>query len=107
MSQKIESMRHGDSFVLLLDYTANNIPLVEFEPDEIEFYFGKYRFLLTEGNITLDQDLNKYSVFIDQEMTFNLGAFVDYQIRIKKGIFVSAFCVGLVELGDTISKEVI
>ena len=107
MSQKIEAMRHGDSFILLLDYTANDIPLVEFEPDEIEFYFGKYRFLLTDGNINLDQDLNKYYVFIDQEMTFDLGEFVDYQIRIKKGIFVSAFCAGLMKLEYTISKEVI
>jgi hypothetical protein len=98
----------GDTYLISLNYMVNGIPLVDFEPDEIEFYFGSNRYLLSDGTIQLNQETNVYQVFVDQEQSFSLNKkWTEYQIRVRKGRYVSSPCVNGTPIGNAISREVI
>ena len=97
----------GDSYIIQLNYTVNDMTLVEFQPDEIEFYFGSNRYLLSDGTITLNQDTNMYELFVSQSNSFCLKDNVSYQIRIKKGEFVSSPKIDRICIGNSISRLVI
>lgn len=100
----------GDTMILYLDYTVDGIPLVEFQPDEIEFTVGSNIYTLTGTNntIELDTDVNKYKVFLDQEATFALMENVcEYQLRVKKDGEVGSEKVQKMPIGKTLSNNVI
>lgn len=98
---------HGDTIELLLDLTVDDIPLEEFGADEIEFYIGPNRYLLSDGDMEIDPELGKYKIFLTQEATFALDSVAEYQIRIRKGIDVVSGSISKVKIGPTISKIVI
>lgn len=99
-------MNLGDTYLIDLDYTVNGVSLADFEPDEIEFYFGPNRFLLSDGSITLNEETRTYQVFVDQEQSFKLNTkWTEYQIRIKKGEFVSSPCINGTAIGNAISRN--
>ena len=100
-------MNRGDTYYIQLDYTVNDVPLEEAELDEIEFYFGNNRFLLSEGDITLDQETGKYVVFIEQDPSFKLDDKTEYQIRVRKGNIVSSPKIDKEKIGEAISRKVI
>lgn len=97
----------GDAFPLMLDYTVDNIPLVDFDVDEIEFYIGDKQYLLSAGDIVLDTDINKYALFVEQETTFKFDKFAPFQLRLKKNNQVVGEKIGRIPVGDSISRTVI
>ena len=98
---------NGDAYIIQLNYTVNDIPLVDFAPDEIEFIFGCNRYLLSNGTIKLNSESGFYEIFITQLESFNLNEWTEYQIRIMKDGFVSSTCVSLIQIGEVLSKEVL
>ena len=100
-------MNRGDTYYISLDYTVNGVPLEEAELDEIEFYYGTNRFLLSKGEIAIDPETGKYVVFIEQEPSFDLEDKTQYQIRVKKGNIVSSPKIDKTKIVEAISREVI
>lgn len=97
----------GDTITLLLEYTINETPLEEYEADEIEFCIGSDRFLLSDGDIEIDEATGKYAIHISQEQTFAMSPQSWYQIRIRKGAEVVSSAMQLLGVGGSISTEVI
>lgn len=97
----------GDTYPIILDYTVNDVPLEDAELDEIEFYYGDNRYLLSTGDITLDEETGKYTVFVDQVQSFGLDDRTQYQIRVRKGVIVSSPKIDKIKIGEAISREVI
>lgn len=98
---------NGDTLQLLLDYTVNGDPLEEYEPDEIEFCIGDNRFLLSDGTVSIDEATGKYSVSVSQSESFLLSALTWYQIRIRKGTEVISSGMDKLNIGPSISDEVV
>lgn len=105
--EKENNLNKGDALQVILDYTVNDISLADAELDEIELYIGNNRFLLSDGSIILDAEINKYVVFLTQEMSFTLTEFFKTQLRVRKGNEVSSASIQINMIGDVISKEVI
>lgn len=94
----------GDTITFLLDYTIDETPLSEYNPDEIEFSIGEKRYTLTNGDIGIDESSGKYAVSLSQADSFNMGNVTKYQIRIKKDGEVVSSGVERILLGSSISR---
>lgn len=97
----------GDTISILLDYTIDDVSLVEYEPDEIEFYIGGNRYTLTGGDIAYDTVEEKYAVRIEQSESFEFSNVTKYQIRIQKGGNVVSSGIQRMLIGASISRTVI
>ena len=98
-------MNKGDTVYIILDYTINDEPITEGRFDEIEFYLGENRYLLSEGDIVWDSTTEKYYVFVDQEDSFKLTPQTIYQLRVRSGTDVTSTGIKKLVIGDTISTE--
>lgn len=98
---------NGDAYIIQLNYTVNDIPLAQFAPDEIEFMFGRNRYLLSDGSIRLNSESGLYEIFITQLESFDLEEWTEYQIRVMKDGFVSANCVSNIQICEALSREVL
>lgn len=99
-------MNNGDALPIILDYTVNDVPLEEYGVDEIEVYFGDNRYLLSKGEITIDEETGKYCFFLSQLQSFRLpNMYAEYQVRIKKGNEVASMNIDKVYIGRSISRE--
>lgn len=98
----------GDTLDFELAYTVDGEPIVEGQFAEIEFSIGPKRYTLTDGDITWDNEIEKYILSIGQADSFALGGIADYQIRFKTaaGKVISS-SINKFVLGGTISKTVI
>lgn len=97
----------GDTGYIELAYTINGEPITEGQFDEIEFYLGKSRYLLSEGDIVWDEDLGSYCVFINQDDTLRLKSPMSYQLRLRHGRDVISTNIERRAIGLSISKEII
>lgn len=116
-------MRQGDTICLMLDYQINGQSLVEGAYDEIELQINKQgtnkaiKKLLSNGEITwetvtyndggTEQEFTGYVVRLTQNETFNLGAFLQCQLRIKMDDEVGSSGMTDVDLGDVLSTQVL
>lgn len=100
-------MNKGDTLYLELDFTVDEQPLQEGEWDEIEFYIGTNRYLLSEDTIVWDDELGKYCVWVDQSPSFKLDKNTRYQIRLRKGRDVISSNIKKFSVKDSISTKVI
>ena len=112
-------MRIGDTICLMLNYKINGEDLVEDDYEEIELQINKQgkdkaiKKLLSKGEITWEtvqtegDSFTGYVVHLTQEETFNLGAYLQCQIRIKKDGEVGASDTSEINLGDVLSTQVL
>lgn len=100
-------MNKGDTSYITLDYTVDGVPLEEYGADEIEFYIGNSQYRLSQGEIELDPETNKYILFLTQDDTFTFNKATTYQIRVRKNEYVSSDNIKKLKFGDAISRTVI
>lgn len=110
-------MNNGDALYIVLDYKVDGEPIQEGQFDEIEFSIGdKYaknsvRFLFSNGDISWDPNLEKYTLFITQRDTLKLSSgvntYVEYQVRLRKDDVVISSPVETLQIGRSVSKQVI
>ena len=99
-------MNQGDALYIALDYKVNGNRITENQFDEIEFYIGDNRYLLSEGQIVWNSDDGKYFVFVNQIETFKLQRNpIEYQIRLRKGTEVISSPIEKLDIGKSISKN--
>lgn len=94
----------GDTITFILDYTIDDVPLEEYEANEIEFSIGAKRYTLSGGDIAIDETTGKYAVSISQSDSLTLDSVANYQIRIQKNGEVVSSEIDWILLGRTISK---
>lgn len=97
----------GDAYLVTLDYTVDGVPLVDSEIDEIEVYVGDKQYLLSRGDITIDDETGKYTLFVDQETTFKHSIYIPYQIRFKQGNEVVGEKIYKIPMDKSISRNII
>lgn len=97
----------GDTLDIILDYTINGDPLTEGMCDEIEVSIGDKQYTLTDGDIVWDSELEKYTLFVDQEDTLALQGITEYQVRFKIGTKVASVPISKLLIGNSISTQVI
>ena len=97
----------GDTGYIILDYTVDDAPITEGQFDEIEFYLGNNRYLLSAGDIEWNPDLAKYCVFINQSDTLKINSPMSYQLRLRQGRDVISTDIKKKTIGASISKKVI
>lgn len=102
----------GDTIMITLDYTLDDVPLKKDAYDEIELQIGKdgirnsVKLLMSKGEIKYDTKINKYVAFLDQEATFKLREDSCYQLRIKVGAeTVASTDVEPFDLGTVLSNR--
>lgn len=101
------TIRHGDTLDIVLGYKVNGEAIYEGSCEELEFYFGGNRFLLTDGTIVWSVADAAYMVSMTQEETFALPDIVQYQLRVKKGGKVGSSDISYLNVDDSISREVL
>ena len=97
----------GDTITLILDYTVDSVPLVDYNPDEIEFSLGEKQYTMSGNAISIDSVSGKYAVNIGQADSFELEGSTKYQIRIKKSGQVISSKEKRMVIGDSISRVVL
>ncbi|MBQ6679562.1 MAG: hypothetical protein IJM76_06015 [Lachnospiraceae bacterium] len=107
MDECIQLIYHGDAVVVRLGYLVNGQEMREGEYDELEFSFGDLRFTLSGGDITWNQELGAYCVFLTQTQTFGLGDVAPYQLRVKVGDLVGASKMRYKKIGKVKSDQVL
>ena len=100
-------MNSGDTIKIVLDYTIDGAPIREGDVDELEFTLGTKRYTLSNNDISWDNSLSAYTVFISQQDSLKLSKRPMYQLRIKIGEDVISSQRNVLILGDSLSKEVL
>ncbi len=101
-------MNRGDTLTIVLDYTVDGAPIEQGQFDEIEFSIGSKRYTLTGEDITWDESLGKYTLFIGQNDSFAIGNnSASYQVRFRKGTEVVSTDINRLAIGGTISTTII
>lgn len=112
-------MRIGDTICLMLNYQLNGEPLVEGAYEEIELQINKQgssksmKKLLSNGDIKWDtveyngEEFTGYVVHLTQQETFDLGSYLQCQIRIKMDGEVGASGINDINLDEVLSEQVL
>lgn len=95
----------GDTADIVLDYTVDGEPITEGQFDEIEVYLGNSRYLLSEGAVMWDAEIQKYRVFVNQADSLKFKNPIEYQVRFRIGTKVVSTDTRNKPLGKTISNE--
>jgi len=100
-------MNKGDTVHLQLDYRINGDPLQNNAYDEIEFMLSGMRFSLSEGRIYWHDLEELYCIDLTQEETMRLLAESPYQIRIKIDGEVISSDISKLEVGKSLSRDIL
>lgn len=109
-------MNKGDSISFALDFLMDYEPLQRDAYSEIELQFNEeggtrknIKLLLSKGQITWDEDLEKYVAKLSQEETFKFPDITSYQLRIldKDTNEVYSSEIGYIRIGDVLSNMVL
>ena len=114
-------MRQGDTITLLLDYQLNGVPLNDVVGiQEMELQINKQgtnkaiKKLLSDGGITRETvalsdgtTFTGYIVRLNQSETFNLGASLNCQLRIRKDNEVGSSSQTMINSDAVLSTQVI
>ena len=107
-------MNRGDAKTLTLNIFINNEPITSDYADEIEVTFNKecgsfcVQKTLSNGDITWNEAVSKYQMFLSQEDTFKLKTGVNtVQLRLLKGDVVISSIINSFTIGGVNSKEVL
>lgn len=107
-------MNKGDTLDIVIDYTIDGEAFAKDQFQEIELQFenqydsSKYvKLLLSNGDITWDEEAGKYVTALTQEQTFRLSPVCNYQLRVMAGDIVVSSEIGSMTMGDTLSRKVL
>lgn len=100
-------VKHGNTLRLILGYFVNGKPITEGMCEEMEFSIGSLKFYLSQDDIVWSALDNGYEVRMTQEQTFGFPDVVPYQLRVKVDGEVGGSDVEYLDIGQTISQEVL
>lgn len=107
-------MNKGDTLDIVIDYTIDGDAFTKDQFQEIELQFenqydsSKYvKLLLSNGDITWDEEVGKYVTALTQEQTFRLSPACNYQLRVLVDDIVVSSEIGTMTIGDTLSRTVL
>lgn len=107
-------MNKGDTLDIVIDYTIDGDAFTKDQFQEIELQFenqydsSKYvKLLLSNGDITWDEEAGKYVTALTQEQTFRLSPACNYQLRVLVDDVVVSSEIGTMTIGDTLSRKVL
>lgn len=100
-------MNSGDTVNITLDYTIDGTPIENMELEEIEFSFCKKTYLLSAGDIVIDESSGKYTAFVGQDATLGEFGIGEYQVRFKVDGDVISDKPHDIKIGRSLSSEVI
>ena len=107
-------MNKGDTLDIILSYQVDGTDFQKDQFQEIELQFenqydsSKYvKLLLSNGDITWDDELGKYVTGLTQEQTFRLSPVCTYQLRVMLDDVVISSDIGEIEIGPTLSRKVL